>query len=287
MDEAKLDAYESIFKSAAKTRFRHSPVQIESALVVTDTTTAEASPLLEQARSFLAPLDDGAPEVWHVLGSEHFSTVQELLALIEKQRPDLIVTHRNLFEEEHRPRHSLGVYVDELTQVSRRPLLLLPHPRGPGFRAMSPDTSQVMALTDYMSNNDLLVNIAVHFTRPGGTCFLTHVEPGRIFERYMQVIEKIPSIQTEPAREAILEKLLEGPSDFIHSCMETLRESGVSTRLEPIVQLGQRVTHHRELVTEHQVDLLVVECRDESHMAMNPMAYLLAVELPEVPQLLA
>jgi hypothetical protein len=52
------------------------------------------------------------------------------------------------------------------------------------------------------------------------------------------------------------------------------------------VEFGHRVVRYRQLVQEHNVDLLVTNTKQEDQLAINGLAYALSVELTEVPQLL-
>ena len=92
-----------------------------------------------------------------------------------------------------------------------------------------------MAIADHLTGDHHLVSYAARLTTKRGTLFLTHVEDEVIFARYMDVIGKIPSIETEAAREAILQQLLAEPHDYVGSCVEVLGEAGL-----PIDVAGDR-----------------------------------------------
>ena len=85
---------------------------------------------------------------------------------MNERKPDLIVTSRCLAESSLVPQHTLGVYVDVMTQTLSTPLLLLPgsapqpHPLG--------DTAcrGVMVVTDNLAGDDRLVNHAVSCCDP-------------------------------------------------------------------------------------------------------------------------
>ena len=65
----------------------------------------------------------------------------------------------------------------------------------------------VMAITDHVTQDHHLVSTAARLTAPGGTLWLTHVEDQGIFDRYIDAISKIPEIDTDTARETILDFL--------------------------------------------------------------------------------
>ncbi len=50
--------------------------------------------------------------------------------------------------------------------------------------------------------------------------------------------------------------------------------------------MGHHVTQYLELVESHEIDLLVLNTKDEDHSAMHGLAYPLAVELRDTPLLM-
>ena len=51
-------------------------------------------------------------------------------------------------------------------------------------------------LTDRLTGANRLVSCAARLTEPGGTLYLTHIEDGQAFERYMDIISKLPDIDS-------------------------------------------------------------------------------------------
>ena len=147
-------------------------------------------------------------------------------------------------------------------------------------------TRSVLAVTDHLTGDDRLVNHAVHFTDPQGILYLSHIEDEADFERYLEVISKIPTIDTENAQEAIGQQLLKEPQDYIDSCRAALHESGLTLQIESSVLMGHRISDYKRLIQEHSIDLLVLNTKDEEQFAMHGLAYPLAVELRQVPMLM-
>ena len=115
---------------------------------------------------------------------------------------------------------------------------------------------------------------------------MAHIEDDATFERYMEVISKIPSIDTDNARETILAQLLKEPRDYARACREELARRGLGVSVQEVVSTGHRLSVYRQLVTRHAVGLLVMHTRDEDQLAMHGLAYPLAVELRHIPLLL-
>ncbi|MDA0840339.1 MAG: hypothetical protein O3B01_10805 [Planctomycetota bacterium] len=131
-----------------------------------------------------------------------------------------------------------------------------------------------------------LINHAVRYTEADGKLFLAHIEDESIFEYYMDIISKIPDIDTEMARLEIRERAEKGPRDYIGSCGEILKENGITAHVEPVVTHGHHLADYKGLIREHQIDLLVLNTKDDDQLAMHGMAYPLAVEIRDIPLLL-
>jgi hypothetical protein len=209
------------------------------------------------------------------------------LESIEERKPDLIVTYRHLHSEAWQWPHSLGEYLDVMTQATSVPVLVLPHPDANRSLPHSiKNTDRVMAITNHLTGDNQLVNMAVTFTEPGGTCWLTHVESQPVFERYMDAVSRIPAIDTDVAREALAEQLLKEPRDFIAACRAEIDAQGLPVRIDEVVAMGRRVDEYGELIAKREIDLLVLHTKDDDQLAMHGAAYALAVELRGIPLLM-
>jgi hypothetical protein len=281
-----LDQFESVFKSADKAVYTYDRPTFDRVLLVTDLNEADAAGIANRVRSFLTAIDE-ADTRWDTLCGDDFGSVQALLENIEKQKPDLIVTYRHLHSEAWKWPHSLGEYLDVMTQATSVPVMVLPHPDAQRALPHSiKDTDRVMAITNHLTGDNQLINMALAFTKPGGTCWLTHVESQPVFERYMDAVSKIPGIDTDIAREALGEQLLKEPRDFIVACREVLDAQGLQVRIEEVVAMGRRVDEYGELIAKREIDLLVLHTKDDDQLAMHGAAYALAVELRGIPLLM-
>lgn len=282
----KLDQFESVFRSADKAVFGYEKYSFRRVLVVTDLAAADSSGIREQVQPFLSTIDESLTE-WTSIGRDDFRSVQDLLERIEDHKPDLIVTYRHLHSEAWKWPYSLGEYLDVMTQATSVPVLVLPHPDAD--RALSHairNTDRVMAITDHLTGDNQLVNMALAFTQTGGTCWLTHVESQPVFERYMAAVSKVPAIDTDVTREVLGEQLLKEPRDFIAACRSVIEEEGLPIKIEEIVAMRRRVDEYRDLITSKEIDLLVLHTKNDDQLAMHGAAYALAVELRSIPLLM-
>ena len=282
-----VDQFESVFRSAARTVFQAEPVEIESVLVISDGDGSAAEEFAARSRSFLEILDQRENLRWTTVSGSEYGTVPDLLDRVETERPGLICTHRHLHSESWRWPYTLGEYLDVLTQATTTPVLVIPHPERPEFQQLAGRRPRsVMAMTDHLTGDHRLVNYAAHVTHPGGRLLLGHVEDDVIFERYMEAISKISTINTDVARKEIKARLLKDPEDYVDSCREGLARVWPELTVEAMVTSGHHIRAYRHLVEEHKVDLLVMNTKDEDQLAMHGLAYSLAIELRAIPLLL-
>ncbi len=282
----KLDEFESAFKAADKVPYEHIDITIGSAIVVTDLPTEAARLFGRDAAEFLRAI--GTNETtWSTLSADDYQHVGQLLNVVEERRPDLIVAYRNLQGRARDFPFSLGSHVDVLTQATSTPVLLLPTP-GPDGRLSEKcsATRNVMVLTDHLTGSNRLIGYGAHFTADDGLLVLAHLEDDAIFKRYLNVIGKIPEIETDEAREHIQHQLLKEPADYIDSCRAALQALNLPIRIEQVVAMGHHVEDCRRLTDEHHVDLLVMNTKDDEQLAMHGLAYPLAVEFRQLPLLL-
>ena len=282
-----IDQFESVFKAAAKTIFKHTPIDFREILVVTDRLGPDVKAFGDKVRSFLEVLGDRRNLTWRDVSGDEFQTVENLLHLVLNEAPDLICTYRNLHSTAWRWPYSLGSHLDVLTQHTVVPVMVLPHPQaGRALDHAIQNTDSVMAITSHLLGDQTLVNYAVEFTQRDGTLHLTHIEDRDTFERYMDSISKIPSIDTESAGEEIAKKLLDEVHDYVRSCREALEKEKVPIKIKEVVAMGTRIEEYKKLIQNHEVDLLIMHTKDRDQLAMHGMAYSLAVELREIPILL-
>jgi len=280
-----IDQFESVFKAADRTPFTPATVRIEKVLTITDKGAGESEQFAAQAKQFLGGLLQRDAPAFERIDGDQYSDVKQLLSIVDSHKPGLICLYRNLHAPAVEYPYSLGTYVDVLTQVSPYPVLVMPHPSEENCTS-SESCHTVMAIASELAGDDHLVNYAVHFTAPGCRLWLSHVEDEHEFERYMGVIAKLPAIDTETARATIREQLLKEPADYIQSCREILEAGESPIKIETIVTLAHRLREYRRLVEEHDVNLLVMNTKQDDQLAMHGVAYPLSVELRSTPLLL-
>lgn len=281
-----LDQFESVFKSSDKAVYQYAMPEFRHVLLVTDLDAEHNSRFTKQVRTYLSAVDNDVIQ-WTTITGDDFGSVKQLLEQIENRKPDLIVTYRHLKSKAWQWPYSLGEYLDVMTQATAVPVMVMPHPHADRTNAHNLiNTNHVMAITDHMTGDDQLVNMALTFTNNQGTCWLSHVENQAVFERYMDVISKIPLLNTDAARESIATQLLKEPSDYIAVCQREIQTHLPNLKIKQMVLMGRRIDEYRKLIKDHEIDLLVMHTKSEDHLAMQGAAYPLAVGLRTIPLLL-
>jgi hypothetical protein len=164
-------------------------------------------------------------------------------------------------------------------------VLLLPRPDDQ-LDLISRNTDCVMAITDHLTGDHHLVSVAAAFTLQKGTLYLTHVEDETIYNKYVEIISKIPALNTETAAEQMRTQLLKEPHDYIRSCREKLAAAGIEIQVQEIITMGHHLRDYKRLIAANEIDLLVLNTKEEDQLAMHGLAYPLTVELRSIPLLL-
>ncbi len=282
-----VDQFESVFRAATREIYEYEEIPIKKVLIVNDCDESGSKTFENIVKKLLSKLKKRNDIQWKVLKGEDFRTIKDLLENVERIRPDLIVTYRHLHSEAWQWPHSLGEHLDVLTQATTTPVLVLPHPSREGnYPENLHNTDRVLAITNHLTGDQKLVNFGVRFTQEKGTLYLAHIEDQNTYERTIELIGKIPTINTEEASLLIKKQLLKEPADYIESCRKILQEKNLKIKVEPLVRMGHHLKDYREWIDQHEVDLLIMNTKDEEQMAMHGIAYPLAVELRETALLL-
>ncbi|MDA1248086.1 MAG: hypothetical protein O2820_02575 [Planctomycetota bacterium] len=279
-----IDEFESMFRKAERESFAHVEMPIESVALVTDGDVEAAEKLRGSLKKFLPMLADA--DNWRLITGDDYSNVSQLQQKLESEQTDLVITQRHLQENSLVPQHSLGVYLDVLTQVTSIPVLVLP-----GTAAHPTDISgkvvqKTMVVADHISGDSRLINYGARFCPNGGTLWLCHVEDDAVLARIADAIEKIPEIDSETGRRLLETQLLKEASDYIQTCVEELKKDRPRIACESRVVTGHFLKQYSRLIDEAGIDLLVANTKDEDQMAMHGMAYSLSVELIDTAMLL-
>jgi hypothetical protein len=279
-----IDEFESRFRRAEREAYVFADVPIDSVLLLTDGSRDEANALRSSLASFLPRIATAAS--WRILSTDDYHNVGELLERIDAEQTDLVITYRHLQEQSFVPQHSLGVYLDVLTQATAIPVLLLPGTLAEPISLTDRVSQRVMVVADHIAGDARLINYGARMCTVGGTMWLCHVEDDAVFEHYIRAIERIPEIDSDQARVLIGAQLEKDAANYIETCIGVLKEVGPNVAYHADVTRGHHLTAYRQLIDEHAIDLVVANTKDEDQLAMHGMTYSLSVEMLDVPLLL-
>ena len=80
--------------------------------------------------------------------------------------------------------------------------------------------------------------------------------------------------------------MLKAARDYIDSCRRVLSAEHVDITIEDIVTVGHHLNEHKRLIQECEVDVVVMNTKDEDQLAIHGLAYPLTIELRDTPLLL-
>ena len=280
---SKIDQFESLFRSAVHAHYTPRSYPIREVMVLTDLPEGQDTTYLSQLEPFFEGVT--AETKLTLIPREQSESLERLIDLIKGHQVDLICTYRNLHTPYGAFPYTLGGHVEVLTQVCEAPILLTARPEQLGGAKMEAP-SRVMALTDHFEEHPHLIDAATAMIKEPGALILSHVEDSGTFERYMKAISKIPSIDTDQARQEIQRQLISSAQSYIEHTKSSL--SAVHPHITVIgeVKMGHQISEHTSLVAAHRVDLLVIDTKDEDQLAMHGLSHPLAIELSELPLLM-
>ena len=287
-----VDEFESVFRAADKKSYKRGRPRVDRVLVLTDLAPEALPEYAAAVKELLGPLADreaadDSPLEWLVRGDADWSEVDGVLALIDELSPDLIVTYRNLKSTAWKYSYSLGVYLSAMHRAVPQPVVITPHPRAfPQLAWRHCKTDSVMVINDSLTGDDALVDWGVTLTRPGGRLHLCHMEHDETFARYIEAISKIPEINTDVAREVILEHLMKEPREYIDTVEQCLADHAIDLQVVSHVTMGHRVADYQRIVHAEEVDIIVMPTLEEDRLALHGVSYSLAVELVNTPILM-
>ena len=280
-----LDRFESQFRASVKERPVFEPPDVRSVLIITDLDATSARSLEGKVKTFLSALDVNKIE-WRTIGADEIHGVRSMLDHVEKAQPSLIVSYRHLFEDDKDLPHSLGTYADMLIQALTTPVLLLPNPHRPDLTDKLRATQRVVLVTDHIVGDQRLVNWGLCFVNNTGLLQMVNIEDDQVFKRYIEVISKIPDLDTELAHKSIERQLIHEAEDFLSAWAAGIKADYAQLDVETLVQLGHSSQDYIRIAQDADADLVVFNTLNEGQLAMHGIAYALAVELLHRPLLM-
>ncbi len=278
----KLDQFESVFKSADMPVLTHDEKHFRQILVVSDQQPDVAGDFWQQLRQSWHILDRDNAE-WRSLPVDALQDAGNFVSRVENEKADLIVTHRYLAEAERGQLRGLGSLLGAIVWQTSAPVLILPCDEEGRVIQRESTSGTVVAATDHLTGDNVLVDYGVRFTPLDGRLVLAHIEDDATFERFMNEIERIPQIETDVARREMKDKLLHRPQAYIKSCEEVLRAAGKRCDISSVIRFGHRVRDYHTLIGENGAELLCLHAGDDDVPARRGMAHMIATQFRNLP----
>lgn len=278
-----VDQFESAFRSAIRPIYQPHAITLRRVLVVTDLSPEEAKVLEQSVQEYLHGLSPtGFSIEWDCLTNESFDSTASLLSKVETLSPDLICTYRNLNTADWRYENSIGSRLDTLINQSTIPVLVIPHPKPNTENIYTLNRNKtVVAITDHLTDDHQLIDYSSAFLERQGKLVLVHLEDQLTFDRYLDAISRITTIDTENARQQLASQLLKGPEAFVQSCRERLANSGID--VTKIVEFANGIDRFKETIHELETDLLVMKGIDHDQPGIHGLAQRLINETRRIP----
>ena len=266
-----VDQFESAFRSAIRPTYKPHAIRLQRALLVTDLSKEETKELEHNVQPYLQGLaSKGATIEWECLTNESFDSTASLLKKVETLAPDLICTYRNLNTDDWHYQNSVGSRLDTLINQCTFPVLVIPHPK---------------AITDHLTDDHQLIDYSAAFLERPGKLVLVHLEDQPTFDRYLEAISRITTIDTENARQQLATQLLKAPEAFVQSCRERLNEAASGIDVMAIVEFAKGIDRFKDAIHELEADLLVMKGIDHEQPGIHGLAQRLINETRQIPVL--
>ena len=277
-----IDEFESQFRRAAKEHFKFESIGWEKILIVVEKPEVLEGHVNQLSANMLGSKFAASPkvEVFSLLPQE---PVTEFIKRIKEIEPSLIITHRHLFHLSPQQIQSLGIHIDVITQSTDIPVLLIPETDSCESHDIPTTFKKVIVLSDHLPKDSHLISYGISVAAENAELILVDMEDRLAFDRFIEIVSKIPEIDTELAREKVKEQLFKEAEEFQDDCLATLVELNLPLTLKKEVRFGSTVADFRELVSAHNADLIVMNTKDHEQLAMHGLAYPLAVEFTDIP----
>ena len=282
-----VDQFESAFRSAIRPVYQPHAIDLNCVLTISDLPREAAAGFVDRGKRYLASIFPQRNQIrWEELGRDSYDSTATLLARVQSIDPSLIVTYRNLDTEDWQFQNSMGSRLDTLINQTRYPVLVTPHPK----TNLSPDhglsrTSIVIAITDHLTDDHTLIDYAAAFVNAPGSLVLAHLEDKNTFDRYLEAISRITTIDTEDAALKIRDQLLKDPMAYVQSCRERLLTTSPQIKVREIVEFADGISNFKAHIAAQSANLLVMKGIDHDQPGIHGIAQRLINETRQIPVL--
>ena len=96
----------------------------------------------------------------------------------------------------------------------------------------------------------------------------------------------LPEIDTESARSFLREQMYKDAQNFFSVIDQNIRDQNLAIDVQASFRMGHKLRTYVSIAAENNVELVVIQGKDEDQIAMHGLSYPLAVELNHLPLLI-
>lgn len=281
-----IDEFESRFRRAIKPLYDYEEISISSVVLVLDGKAISDEDLENIKRCTKAIFGLNDPDLRiETFNISEFTSVVDCIRNIRALNPDLIISERLLgLPDTTLP--SIGAYVDSFSYRVDCPVCIVPFNFLKRNYEKCEALKNIMVLSESIQGDSKLVNFALNFVSIGTKLVLTDMINGKTFNYYIELVSKIASIETEPAREELQKLIVKMASEFEDDCITKLEEIMPDLAVAKHIDFAYKVQDYLNILNEHKADILIINSRTDEEKNLNTIAHSLAISVTDIPVML-
>ena len=197
---------------------------------------------------------------------------ETLKSRIDETNADLIVSERLLFENHKDFDHSLGVYIEAVSQTFSTPLLIV------GER--TPTTGNVIVGFETAVFDTDIINKAMSFCDE--KLILAHIIDKGIYDQFSYALDRVPDLVYSDFEEEIKNQLNQYVFNLSKGVNKALSDidNSLHSNVISYSNIGVVSREFKDLIEKYKPSLLAFQSKDETQLAMHGLGYAMAVEFP-------
>ena len=275
----KIDHFASLFRAADKEQVDIPMVRISKVALVTDVSIDESHQLWERWKGILPN-----PVEMVLLDGSMTQSLPKLVDSLKEIEVDLVMTYRCLHSDAWQYPYAVGSYIEVLTQIVPFPVLLMPHIHEESKTYAN--AKSILLLSAELTKEAALVGFAGAFSTKETQLLLAQIDDKSTFLRIIDIISKIPQIDTDDAKQYITERREQEMNDWVFRCTQNLSQQPNAPVVSQIDMLDPSMKECAAVIGQHNAELVVINTKDDEQLAIHGLAYPIMVQFRQLPLLL-
>lgn len=275
----KIDHFASLFRAADKEQVDIPDVLVSRVALITDVSKEESNKLWERWKGIFP-----TPVEIILLDGTMTQSLPLLIEALNGVEVDLVVTYRCLHSDAWKYPYAVGSYIEVLTQIVSFPVLLMPHIHEDMKNYAN--AKQILLMSSELTKESALVGFANAFATKNSSLLLAQIDDKSMFLRIIDIISKIPQIDTDDAKQYISQRREQEMNDWVFRCKQSLSQKSNAPVVSQIDMLDPSMKQCAEVIEKHKADLVVINTKDDEQLAIHGLAYPIMVQFRHIPLLL-